>query len=88
MTAIGIQDVGTALQGLIGRIAAGEQVLLTDGGKPVAMVVAPPASTAVTEEERRDPAEVVRQMLARRDNGGPTLGPGLTVRELIEEGRQ
>jgi hypothetical protein len=31
---------------------------------------------------------VVEEMLAERDRRGPVLGEGLTVRELIEEGRR
>lgn len=84
MTAIGLQDAGSELPKLIGRIAQGEPVLLTQGGKPVAMVVAPPPAPAVKTPDAR---KLVEEMLAARDGGGPTLGSDLSVRELIEEGR-
>lgn len=85
MTAIGIQEVGAVLPGLIGRIAGGEQILVTEGGEAVAMIGPPPgAADRVTD----DVAGAVRDMLAWRDRHGPTLGPGLTVRELIDAGRR
>jgi prevent-host-death family protein len=65
---------------LLGRVARGERILITDGGHPVAMLVPP------EPENRRDVAAVVREMLAARDDEGPALGKDLTARQMREEG--
>lgn len=71
------------LSELLDRVAQGETITLTDGGRPVAKLI--PA--APEEQPRRDVAQVVKDMLAYRDSQGVTLGD-LTVREMIEEGRR
>jgi hypothetical protein len=39
-------------------------------------------------ENKKDIRKIVKEMLAYRDKHGPTLGPDLTIRDLIEEGRR
>ena len=45
------------------------------------MLVPPPV------ENKKNIRKIVKEMLAYRDQHGPTLGPDLTIRDLIEEGR-
>lgn len=60
----------------------GESIVIIHDGKPVARMV-PPLGTPAKPGAR----EAAEAMLATRDAGGPTLG-GITIRELIEEGRR
>jgi prevent-host-death family protein len=82
MTEVGSFEAKTHLPQLLKRVAKGERIVITNRGKPVAMLVPPPA------ESPRDVKAVVKAMLALRDREGPTLGKGLTIRDLIEEGRR
>lgn len=82
MTVVGTFEAKTHLTSLLQRVARGERVVITRRGKPVAMLVPPQA------EAPKDAARVVREMLAYRDEHGPRLGPDLTIRDLIEEGRR
>ncbi len=82
MVEIGTFEAKTHLTQLLDRVAKGERIMITRRGKPIAMLVSPelPVET--------DVAAVVRDMLALRDEHGPKLGRGLTVRKLIDEGRR
>ena len=82
MVIVGTFHAKTHLTELLERVAKGEKVVITRRGKPVAMLV--PAET----REGRDVATVIKEMLAVRDAGGPSLGPGLSIRQLIDEGRR
>ena len=68
---------------LVGRAEAGEEIVIKRHGAPVAKLV--PVAPKLTVEERR------RRRLeyeAWRDAHGPTLGPDLTTKDLINEGRR
>ena len=82
MTSVGTFEAKTHLTQLLGRVAKGEKILITNRGQPVAMLVPP------EPENRRDVAGLVAEMLRIRDEHGPTLGKNLTVRQMIEEGRR
>lgn len=82
MTSVGTFEAKTHLTQLLGRVAKGEKILITNRGQPVAMLVPP------EPEPRADVAGLVEEMLRLRDEQGPTLGKNLTVRGLIEEGRR
>ena len=82
MTRVGTFEAKTHLTQLLGRVAKGEKILITNRGQPVAMLV--PAEP----ENRGDVAGLVKEMLRVRDEQGPTLGKNLTKRQLIEEGRR
>lgn len=56
----------------------GERITITRHGRPVAMLVPPPA-------EKADVQETVRKLL--EFGKGRSLG-GLTLREMVEEGRR
>ena len=80
METVGSFDAKTHLPQLLERVAKGEEFPITKHGKPVARLV------PVTVGARPDVRAVVEEMKAFRK--GNTLGEGLTVRDLIEEGRR
>jgi prevent-host-death family protein len=79
---VGSFEAKTHLSELLDRASRGESIVITKRGKAVAMLVPPP------KEEKKDLKKVIKEMLAYRDKHGPVLGPGLTIRDLIEEGRR
>lgn len=83
MTTVGSFEAKTHLPALLERVSRGEQIVITKHGKAVAMLVPPGHANAGNDVER-----TVKDMLAWRDKQGPTLGPKLTIRQLIEEGRR
>lgn len=80
MTSVGSFEAKTHLPQLLERVARGEKILITKHGQPVAMLVPAPA------EGPRDVRQVIRELKALRR--GNVLGEGLSVRDLIEEGRR
>jgi prevent-host-death family protein len=82
MNAIGVYDAKTQLPKLVDRVSRGERFLITKHGRPVAQLV--PAEV----EPPSDLKDIIRQMQEWQEREGPTLGPGLTVRQLREEGRR
>lgn len=79
MTEVGAYEAKTHLPELLKRVEQGERITITRHGKPVA-VLAPVA--AVDREKVR---ETIEALLSFRE--GRTLD-GLTVRDLIDEGRK
>ena len=79
MTTVGSYEAKTHLPSLIARVAKGEQITITKHGVPVAKLV--PVETS----GKRDRGEVIEEL--RRIRKGKTLG-GISIRELIEEGRR
>jgi prevent-host-death family protein len=77
---VGSFQAKTHLSELLDRVAKGEKVVITKRGVPVAMLVPPPAAPG------KDVRQVIAQMKALRR--GNVLGEGLSVRDLIEEGRR
>jgi prevent-host-death family protein len=82
MTAIGVYDAKTHLAKLLDRVSRGERFIITKHGRPVAELV--PART----DESPDLKKVIQQMQEWQEREGPTLGPGLSVQELRDEGRR
>ena len=82
MTSISFYEARTHFSELLDQVASGKKVLITRHGKPAAMLSPPP------QEAQADVREVIRRMKEFRRQQGPTLGPGLTIRDLIEEGRR
>jgi prevent-host-death family protein len=68
---------------LIGRAEAGEEITIRRHGTPVAKLVQ--VKPKLTVEERR---RLRLEFEAWRDEHGPTLGPDLTIKDLINEGRR
>ena len=82
MIAIGVYKAKTQLPKLLRRVSRGERFVITNHGRPVAELV--PATKADASEIKT----VIERMEEWQERHGPTLGPGLTVRDLREEGRR
>jgi prevent-host-death family protein len=81
METVGSFEAKTHLTQLLERVAKGEEIIITKHGKPVARLV--PVANA---EPKPDVRQVIEQLKAF--SKGNTLGEGITVRDLIEEGRR
>lgn len=68
---------------LVGRAEAGEEIVIKRHGAPVAKLVALTPKLGVEERRRRR-----LEFQEWRRLHGPTLGPDLTIKELVEEGRR
>jgi len=79
MTTVGLFDAKTHLSALVERVAQGEEVTITKHGVAVALLV--PAAN----RRKKDPKEVAERIRALRR--GARL-EGVTIRQLIEEGRR
>jgi prevent-host-death family protein len=77
---IGAIEANTKLNALLDLVEAGEEVVITRGGKPVARLISA-AAPAFDREQARAAAERIRQR-----SKGVTLG-GLKIKDLINEGR-
>lgn len=75
---IGAFEAKNRLSELLERVARGERITITKHGRPVAMLVPP-------EPVKLDPDAVVEEF--RSLAKGNTLS-GISLRELIEEGRK
>jgi prevent-host-death family protein len=80
VTTVGAYDAKTHLPQLLERVARGETILITRHGQAIAKLV--PAEG----EDKPDVKESIRKLRELRK--GVTLGRGLTVRQLIDEGRR
>lgn len=81
MREIGAFEAKNTLGSLLDLVEQGEEVVITRRGKPVARLVA--ESGFVDRDRAR---EAVACIIAMRQ--AAVLGPDITVRELIEEGRR
>ena len=80
MVTIGSYEAKTHLPALLKRVEAGETLTITRHGHPIARLV------PMEAPDRLTPREAVERM--RELGNGRTLGPDLTVRDLIEHGRR
>jgi prevent-host-death family protein len=80
MATVGAYEAKTHLPELLTRVENGESITITRHGHPVAELV-PPGATP-----RRDMRGVIEEIKTFR--AAHTLGPDLTMRQLIDEGRQ
>jgi prevent-host-death family protein len=81
MESVGSFEAKTHLPQLLERVAQGEEFTITKHGKPVARLV-----PAVPAKPKADVRQVIEELKAF--SKGNTLGEGVTVRDLIEEGRR
>jgi prevent-host-death family protein len=68
MTSVGTFEAKTHLTHLLKRVARGERIIITNRGKPVAMLV------PLEADNERDTARIGREMLAYRDRFKRALG--------------
>lgn len=80
MREIGAFEAKNKLGQLLDWVEAGEEVLITRRGKPVARLIAP-----ATSLDRTAAKAAAERIIAR--SKGVTLG-GVKIRDLIEEGRR
>lgn len=80
METVGTFEAKTHLTRLLERVARGERIVITNRGRPVAMLVPPDAA------EPHDAARVGREMLAYRDQVKRRLGS--SFRKLAHEGHR
>jgi prevent-host-death family protein len=78
MRTVGAYEAKTHLPRLLDEVAAGESITITKHGAPVAMLVP-------VQRPKRSSADLLAAF--REARRGNTLG-GITIRELIEEGRR
>jgi prevent-host-death family protein len=81
MTTIGAFEAKTHLSHLLERVAKGERILITNRGKPVAMLVPPEF------DSQRDSARIGREMLEYRDRVKRAFG-GASFRRIAHEGHR
>lgn len=80
MKAIGVYEARVHFGDLLREVEEGETIIVTRHGRPIAKLC--PLSGEV-----KDPAAAMEAIHRFRRNFRPTLGE-LTLRELIEEGRE
>jgi prevent-host-death family protein len=81
MKTIGSFEARTHLAQLLERVAQGEEFVITKHGNPVARLV--PVVAAKPEPDVR---QVIEELKAF--SKGNTLGEGITIRDLTEDGRR
>lgn len=79
MKTIGAYEAKTHLLKLLDEVAAGEQITITKHGHPIAML------TPLPNKKSADVSSTIQALRALRQE--MSLG-GLSVREMIEEGRR
>lgn len=82
MRTIDVQDARENLDALLQEVAEGGQVVITRAGEPVAILQSP--NVPVPDASQLE-ATVDRLLHLRK---GRTLGPGVSIRDIIEEGRR
>jgi prevent-host-death family protein len=80
MITVGAFEAKTKLSSLLDKVEAGEEVVITRHGKPVARLVQP-----IDARRKMTGKELVARMRERRK--GTSLD-GITIKELIDEGRK
>jgi antitoxin (DNA-binding transcriptional repressor) of toxin-antitoxin stability system len=80
MNTVGSYEAKTHLPELLERVARGEKILIPRRRVPVALLTQPP------EKSTGDIERAIQQM--KRLRKGHNLGKGLTIRDLINEGRR
>ncbi|MEP7247820.1 MAG: type II toxin-antitoxin system prevent-host-death family antitoxin [Gammaproteobacteria bacterium] len=81
MTTVGIFDAKNRLSELVERAARGEEIVITRRGEQVARLMPPRAPDALGQ------AQALASRI-RRSRAGQPLGDGVSIRDMIEEGRR
>ena len=85
VTEFAVAEAKAKFSELLGRAEAGEEIVIKRHGEPVAKLVAVGDANEQAIARRRRSRE---EFIAWRRLHGPTLGPGVTIKDLIEEGRR
>ena len=80
MLTINIDNAKSQLTQIVKRVAKGETISFTREGKPFAKMVP-------SKPKNKKASKAVKKMEAFQ-RSGPTLGPGLTLKQLLEESRK
>lgn len=88
MIEVGSYDAKTRLPELLRRVEAGEEVIITRHGKPIAKVVQCSGNKLVSDDERRRQVQQAMDAFADIRKQTKPLSPDLTIKDLIEEGRR
>ncbi len=80
MRTVGAFEAKTHLSKLLAQVAKGERITIVKHGVPLATLE--PAASA----RKRPAREVIAEL--RQFRAGRRLGDGLTIRQMIEEGRR
>jgi prevent-host-death family protein len=80
MKSVGAYEAKTRFAELLREVENGETIIVTRHGLPVARL-------SPMEKEADDVAAAIEELHRYRREHRPTLG-GITIRELIEEGRE
>ena len=80
MTTIAADQAKSGFEKLLCRTAQGEEFVITEHGTPVARLLPMPSG------HQRGEAMTLEEL--RKFREGITLGPDLTIRQLIDEGRK
>ena len=81
MKVVGAYEAKTRLPALLGDVARGQRITITRHGLPVAMLI--PVG-AIPSQEPKDIADGWRRY---REERQIRLGPDLTLRDMIDQGR-
>ena len=79
MEKVGSYEAKTHLPRLLKRVESGESITITRHGVPIALLVPPPGRKIINTQK------VLQEVRSFRK--GRTLG-GVTVRDMVEEGRR
>ena len=79
MESIGADEAKTHLPKLLERVARGEKIIITKHGVPVAIL------QPIDPKQRSEPGQVIEQIKKFRSKNRLD---GVSLRELIEEGRR
>jgi prevent-host-death family protein len=82
-SSVGAYEAKTHLPRLLDRVECGETITITRHGKAVARLV-----PAAGDAAKVDVDQVIADMKRFQREQGPTLGPDLSIRDLIEDGRR
>lgn len=81
MATVGIFEAKNRLSELVERAARGEEIVITRRGEQVARLM-PPRAPDAPGQARALAARI------RRSRAGQALGGGVSIRDMIEEGRR
>ncbi|HLG71901.1 MAG TPA: type II toxin-antitoxin system prevent-host-death family antitoxin [Chloroflexota bacterium] len=83
MRTVGSYEAKTHLPRLLDEVARGETITITKNGKPVARLI--PAEAEVDRGQRR---RAVDALITFKQTRRWPLPEGMTIRDMIEEGRR